>query len=66
MWMTNIKMDVKTRDWVPRSDLMQGWDKLLAIVNTLMNHQIPQNVANLSTTSETNRFTNRTLLHTHV
>ena len=62
-WMTNIKMDVKMRDWVPRSDLMQGWDRWLVVVNTSLKPEVPQNVANLSTTLETIRFSNRTLQH---
>jgi len=62
--MTNIKTDAKTRDLVLRIDLMQGWDKRLVVMNTLMNPQIPQNVANILTALETNRFTYRTLLHT--
>jgi hypothetical protein len=62
--MRNIKMDVKTQDWVPRSHLTQGWDKWLAVVNTLMNTQVPQNVVNLSTSLETVRFSHRALLHT--
>jgi hypothetical protein len=61
--MTNIKMDVTTHHWVPRSDLMKGWDKWLAAANTLMNLQVPQNVVNLSTSLEIIRLSNRTLLH---
>jgi hypothetical protein len=57
-------MDVKTCDWVPRSDLMQDWDKWLAVLNSVMNPQIPKNVANLWTSLETIRFSNRKLLHT--
>jgi len=42
---------------------MQCWDKWLAVVNTSMNPHVPHNVVNLSTSLETIRFSNRTLLH---
>jgi hypothetical protein len=61
--MTNITMAVQTWDWVPRSDMMEDWDKWLAVVNTLMKPQVPQNVVNHPNNLETIRFSNRTLLH---
>jgi hypothetical protein len=45
-WVNNIKMDVKEIglnciDWI---DLSQNMDQWRARVNTVMNHQVPQNV----------------------
>ena len=50
-WKHNIKMDVKEMGWegVDWMDLAQDRDKLWAVVNMVMNLQVPSNAGNALT-----------------
>jgi hypothetical protein len=42
-WVDNIKMDLRKIGWdgMDWMDLAQVWDQWRALVNTVMNHQVP-------------------------
>jgi hypothetical protein len=64
-WEDNIKMDLQdmgceSMDWI---DQAQDRDKWWALVDTVMNLQVPQNVGDFLTILELVSFSRRTLLH---
>jgi hypothetical protein len=47
-------------DWI---DLGQDWDQWRALVNTVMNHRIPENVRKFLSSCATGGFSRRTQFH---
>jgi hypothetical protein len=63
-WVDNIKMDLREiggggMDWI---DLAEDRDQWRALVNTVMNLQVPQNVGKLLSSCTTGGFTRRAQL----
>jgi hypothetical protein len=61
----NIKMDLRQigwdgMDWI---DLAQDRDQWRALVNTVMNHQVPQNVGKFLSSCTTGSFSRKAQLH---
>jgi hypothetical protein len=64
-WEDNIKMDLQEvgsggRDWIKLAQNREGWQ---ALVNVVMNLQIPYNVGNFLTSLEPVSFSRRSVLH---
>jgi hypothetical protein len=64
-WEDNIKMDLQevgceSMDWI---DQAEDRDKWWALVDTVMNLRVPQNVGHFLTILELVSFSRRTLLH---
>jgi hypothetical protein len=64
-WVDNIKMDLREigwggMDWI---DLAQDSDRWRALVNTVMNLQVPENVGKFLSNCATGGFSRRAQLH---
>jgi len=64
-WEDNIKMDLQKvgsggRDWIKQAQDTEGWQ---ALVNVVMNLQVPYNAGNFLTSLEPVSFSRRSVLH---
>jgi hypothetical protein len=61
-WVDNIKMDLRIGwcDWI---DLVQERNQWRALVNTVMNLRVPQNVGNFLSSCTTGGFSRRAQVH---
>jgi hypothetical protein len=61
----NIKMVLRDTGWVGMVwiDLAQNWDQWRALVNTVMNLRVPQNVGKFVSSCTTGVFSRRAHLH---
>jgi hypothetical protein len=64
-WEDNIKMDIQEvgcgcKDWIK---LAQDWERWRALVNAVMNLQVPYNAGNFLTSCKPVSFSRRTFLH---
>jgi hypothetical protein len=61
----NIKMDLRERGWGGKDliDLAQDRDRWRALVNTVMNVRVPQNVGKFLSNCTTGGFSTRAQLH---
>jgi hypothetical protein len=64
-WMDNIKMDLREAGWggMDWIHLGQGRDHCRALVNTIMNLRVSQNVEKFLSCSTTGGFSRRAQLH---
>jgi hypothetical protein len=64
-WEDTIKMDLQEVGWggMDWTDLAQDKDRWQAIVNVVMNLQVPHNVGNFLTSYKPVSFSRRTVLH---
>ena len=64
-WEDNIKMDLREVGWwgIGWIDLAQDRDWWRALVNAVMNLQVPQNAGNFLNSSRPVSFSGRTVLH---
>jgi hypothetical protein len=64
-WQDDIKMDLREIGWggMDWTDLVHGRDQWRALVNTIMNLRVPQNVGKFLSSCTTGGFSRRAQLH---